>query len=176
MPFDAPFPQQLTDGGLTLCAFTEADWQLEYTLSRVPDVPQWTYYPVDMDEAAARQRVERAIQRHEQRIAARYAVVYDGATLGAAGMGLAGMPEPEVFYVLLPEGRGRGLATWSTRLLSNWLFDQGCHRVALETIAGNVSSERVAGRAGFVHESTHRGDQHGVPVELKRWLRLRASG
>jgi RimJ/RimL family protein N-acetyltransferase len=78
-----------------------------------------------------------------------------------------------VFYVLLPEGRGRGLATQAARLLSDWLLGNGSDRVALETIVGNVPSERVAQRAGFVHESAHAGDQRGGAVELNRWIRYR---
>lgn len=173
MPFDAPFPRQLSNGGLTLRALADDDWELEYALSRVADVPEWTFYPVDMDEATARRRIERTVQRHEQRIATRYAVMYDGVALGTAGMGLAGGDEPEVFYVLLTEGRGRGLATQAARLLSDWLFEHGCESVALETISGNTASERVAERAGFVHESTNAGDQRGEPVQLKRWIRRR---
>ncbi|GAB3246771.1 GNAT family N-acetyltransferase [Arthrobacter pigmenti] len=173
MPFDIPFPDQLAGQSLTLRALSEDDWELEYALSRVPDVPQWTYYPVDMDEAMARRRIDRAMQRFEQRIAARYAVVHDGVTLGTAGMGLAGGAEPEVFYVLLPEGRGRGLATQAARLLSDWLLWNVSDRAALETIVGNVPSERVAQRTGFVHESTHAGDQRGEAVQLKRWIRSR---
>ncbi|HET7415120.1 MAG TPA: GNAT family protein [Arthrobacter sp.] len=173
MPFDIPFPDQLTGQSLTLRALTEDDWKLEQALSHVPDVPQWTYYPVEMDEATARRRVERTMQRHEQRIAARYAMVHDGVMLGAAGMGLAGGAEPEVFYVLLPEGRGRGLATQAALLLSGWLLENGAGRVGLETIVGNAPSERVAQRAGFVHESSHTGDQRGEPVQLKRWIRSR---
>lgn len=174
MPFDAPFPRQLAGEGLTLRALSDGDWELEYALSRVPDVPQWTYYPVDMDEATARRRIERAMQRFEQRIAARYAVMHDGVTLGTAGMGMAGGDEPGVFYVLFPEGRGHGLATQAARLLSDWLLGNGFDRVALDTIVGNVPSERVARRAGFVHESTHSGDQRGEAVQLKRWIRSRS--
>ncbi len=175
MSFDVEFPQQLTGPGVTLRALAASDWELEYALSRVSDVPQWTYYPVDMDEETARHRVERTKHRHEQRIAARYAVMHDGVTLGTAGMGLAGGDEPEVFYVLLREGRGRGLATGAARLLSDWMLDHGCQRVALETIVGNIPSERVAQGAGFVHESTHAGDQRGEPVQLKRWIRHRSA-
>lgn len=173
MPFDTPFPRQLSNGGLTLRALADDDWELEYALSRVPDVPQWTYYPVDMDESMARRRIERTVQRHGQRLTARYAVIVDGVALGTAGMGLPGESAPEIFYVLLPDGRGRGLATQAARSLSDWLFEQDCESVALETISGNTASERVAERAGFVHESSHSGDQRGEPVQLKRWIRRR---
>jgi hypothetical protein len=59
------------------------------------------------------------------------------------------------FYWLLPEGRGRGLATHAVRLLVNWGFDEsGVHRVALYTKEGNIASERVAERCGFRYTGT----------------------
>ncbi|GAB3517291.1 GNAT family N-acetyltransferase [Arthrobacter monumenti] len=176
MPFDVPLPLELKSGALTLRALSEEDWTLEYVLSRIPDVPRWTYYPAEMDEAAARRRISRTQQRHEQRIAARYALILDGGTLGTAGMGLSDGPEPEIFYVLLPEARSRGVATLAARVLSDWLLNYGFDKVALETVSGNTPSERVAERAGFVHVSSHQGEHRGRTVQLKRWIRSRPGG
>lgn len=176
MPFDVPLPLELHTGALTLRALSEDDWTLEYILSRIPDVPQWTYYPAEMDEAAARRRIRRTRERHEQRIAARYVVILDGGTLGTAGMGVSDSQEPEIFYVLLPEARGRGVATLAARVLSDWLFSHGFDKVALETVSGNTPSERVAERAGFIHVSTHQGEHRGRTVQLKRWIRSRPDG
>ncbi|HET8795587.1 MAG TPA: GNAT family N-acetyltransferase [Arthrobacter sp.] len=176
MPFDVPLPLELKRGALTLRALSEDDWTLEYVLSRIPDVPQWTYYPTEMDEAAARRRILRTQERHEQRVAARYAVILDGGRLGTAGMGLSDSPEPEIFYVLLPEARGRGVATLAAHVLCDWLFSHGFDKVALETVSGNIPSEQVAERAGFVHVSSHQGEHRGRTVQLKRWVRSRPDG
>ncbi|WP_026534239.1 GNAT family N-acetyltransferase [Arthrobacter sp. H14] len=176
MPFDVPLPLELHTGALTLRALSEDDWTLEYILSRIPDVPQWTYYPAEMDEAAARRRIRRTRERQEQRIAARYVVILDGETLGTVGMGLSDNPEPEIFYVLLPEARGRGVATRAAQVLCDWLFSHGFDQVALETVSGNTPSERVAERAGFIHVSTHQGEHRGRTVQLKRWIRSRPDG
>ncbi|GAA1122718.1 hypothetical protein GCM10009582_19700 [Arthrobacter flavus] len=79
--------------------------------------------------------------------------------------------EPEVFYALKSAGRGRGAATGSVRLLTNWLFDHGFSAVALETVAGNTASEKVAERAGFRPADSYLGSQGGEPVQVNRWLR-----
>ena len=39
----------------------EDDWELDYTLSRVSDVPRWTYYPADIGVDEARARVARSL-------------------------------------------------------------------------------------------------------------------
>jgi len=77
---------------------------------------------------------------------------------------------PEVFYALLPEARGRGAATSAVRALCHWLGSLGHGEVALETIEGNIASERVAVRAGFLPSGRRPDLHHGEPVVLNRWL------
>lgn len=62
-----------------------------------------------------------------------------------------------VGYWVLPEARGRGVATRALRLVVDWAFGLGLHRIALDHAIGNVASCRVAERAGFAHEGTLRG-------------------
>lgn len=171
MAFRVPLPRELHREGVLLRALDDEDWRLEYDLSRVPDVPQWTYYPPNLDEVSARRRVTRTRERHEQGLAGRYAIVIDGTAVGTAGMAWIEGASPEVFYVLKPAGRGRGVATTSVRLLAEWLIAQGHLTVALETIAGNVASENVAQRAGFRCAEAYPGSQRGAPVQLNRWVR-----
>ncbi|WP_294563163.1 GNAT family N-acetyltransferase [uncultured Arthrobacter sp.] len=171
MAFPVPLPSELRDESVSLRALTDEDWRLEYELSRVPDVPAWTYYPADMDEDYARRRIARTKERHRERLAGRYAVLLDGSPVGTAGMAEVEGAEPELFYVLSPAVRGRGAATGSVRLLSQWLSSQGFSAVALETMAGNTASERVAERAGFQITGSHPGTHHGQAVQLNRWLR-----
>jgi RimJ/RimL family protein N-acetyltransferase len=55
-----------------------------------------------------------------------------------------------VGYWLLPEARGRGLATRSVRLVCDWGFrDVGLRELRLLTEPENLASQRVAERAGF---------------------------
>ena len=171
MAFPIPFPQELRSEHLLLRCLTEEDWQLEYDLSRVSDVPQWTYYPLNLEEQAARSRIVRTQERHRSQLAARYAIVIDGSAVGTVGMGWCDGGEPEVFYALKPVARGRGTATESVQLVATWLFDNGFPTVALETVSGNTASERVAERAGFRQTASYRGSQGGVSVQVNRWLR-----
>lgn len=171
MVFPVALPEELGHGRVSLRALQDEDWQVEYDLSRIPDVQQWTYYPPDLDEASARRRIGRTRERHQQRVAGRYAVVVDGAVVGTAGMALVEGPEPQVFYVLKPSGRGYGVATEAVHLLTDWLFAQGFPSVALDTLSGNTASERVAGRTGFRSTGSSFGTQRGQSVQLNHWRR-----
>lgn len=63
----------------------------------------------------------------------------------------------EVGYWLVPEARGRGLATEAVAAVSRWaLLDQGFQRVELKAAVGNTPSRRVAEKAGFTYEGTER--------------------
>lgn len=62
-----------------------------------------------------------------------------------------------VGYWLLPEARGKGLATRAVRLVSRWaLRDLGLARLGLLTEPSNVDSQRLAERAGFQREGVLR--------------------
>jgi RimJ/RimL family protein N-acetyltransferase len=65
----------------------------------------------------------------------------------------AGAKDPSFGYIgyfLLPEARGRGLATRAVRLISRWAIDDlGFVRLRRLTEPANERSQRVALRAGF---------------------------
>ena len=62
-----------------------------------------------------------------------------------------------VGYWLLPEARGKGLATRAVRLISRWaLRDLRLARLGLLTEPSNDRSQRVAERAGFHREGLLR--------------------
>jgi RimJ/RimL family protein N-acetyltransferase len=70
--------------------------------------------------------------------------------LSAAGRGSVG-------YWLLPEARGKGLATRAVRLVATWaLRDLGLARLALMTEPSNDASQCVAERSGFRREGVLR--------------------
>jgi RimJ/RimL family protein N-acetyltransferase len=63
----------------------------------------------------------------------------------------------EIGYVVGPAARGRGVATQTLRLLTDWGFSQlGLERIELWIDTDNSGSERVAARAGYVHEGVLR--------------------
>jgi RimJ/RimL family protein N-acetyltransferase len=63
----------------------------------------------------------------------------------------------EVSYWVLPDGRGRGVATRACRTATRWAHSIGLHRVELQHSTINDASQRVALAAGFVREGVRRG-------------------
>ena len=62
-----------------------------------------------------------------------------------------------VRYWLLPEGRGRGLATRAVKLVAGWAFsDLGVGRLAVFIEPENVASVAVVERCGFLREGLLR--------------------
>ena len=80
----------------------------------------------------------------------------------------------EIGYAMAPEARGRGYASEATRAAACWLLvDQGLNRVELFAATGNLASQRVAEKAGFVREGvarnsgfTHHGQHDMVMFSL----------
>jgi RimJ/RimL family protein N-acetyltransferase len=63
----------------------------------------------------------------------------------------------EIGYVVDPAARGRGVATRTLQLLTDWGFSQlGMKRIELWIDTTNSGSERVAGRAGYALEGVLR--------------------
>lgn len=63
-----------------------------------------------------------------------------------------------VGYWVLPEARGRKVATRALRLVTRWAFtDHGLHRLELGHAVGHTASCRIAERCGFPYEGTLRG-------------------
>jgi RimJ/RimL family protein N-acetyltransferase len=81
----------------------------------------------------------------------------DGPCLGHVFVNMAAADRGTVGYWLLPEGRGKGLATRAVRLVSSWAFSElGLARVGLLTEPSNLASQRVAERSGFRREGVLR--------------------
>jgi RimJ/RimL family protein N-acetyltransferase len=64
--------------------------------------------------------------------------------------------EVELGYIVVPEARGRGVATEMLRELTRWAFEQGALRATLVIGVDNPASERVAERCGYVREGVMR--------------------
>jgi RimJ/RimL family protein N-acetyltransferase len=79
-------------------------------------------------------------------------------------------------YWLLPQARGRGLATRAVRLLSDWAFaDLELTRLRLLTEPENERSQRVAERCGFARQGLRLayGEIDGRVVDLVEFVRER---
>jgi RimJ/RimL family protein N-acetyltransferase len=80
----------------------------------------------------------------------------------------------EVGYWLFAAARGRGVATRVVRALVEHAFANGIYRVDAHVRVGNVASERVLERVGFVHEGVKRRYLHygGGRADAKSFARL----
>ena len=107
-------------------------------------------------------------------------MAFEVPTGAFVGMGLVPVldrstAEAELGYSVVPEARGRGVATAILRALTRWAFDEaGIRRAALVIDLDNPASARVAERAGYVREgvmrSVHQKGERRVDAGL--WSRL----
>jgi RimJ/RimL family protein N-acetyltransferase len=81
----------------------------------------------------------------------------------------------EIGYVVGPAARGRGVATRTLRLLTDWGFTGlGLERIELWIDVSNAGSERVAQRVGYVHEGVLRSCwfKEDIRRDFGIWSRL----
>lgn len=105
----------------------------------------------------------------------------DDRLLGAVGLSDVTTRSAEVGYWVHPDARGRGVATAATRLaVRHALMPEdvgglGLERVALRAAEGNVTSQRVAQRAGFTLVGRDRAAERlrdGTARDFLRYDRL----
>ena len=157
--------------GARLRALRADDWPLDQALSQAPDVPRWTYFPADISEEVARERVSRSLALRADGRGGRFVVELAGAGVGAVGL-VERVDGPYVHYAFLPAGRGRGLATLAVRAVARWALVHGAHDVRAHTMLGNVASERVLERASFERSGV---DVDPLGVTVGRWTRTRVT-
>jgi RimJ/RimL family protein N-acetyltransferase len=87
-----------------------------------------------------------------------YLLIHESVVIGLAGF--KGPPldgAVEVFYELVPEARGRGLATEAVQALCDWAQANGATRVIAKIEPDNIFSRRVLERCGF--QRTEQADE-----------------
>lgn len=107
-----------------------------------------------------------------------FAIELDGIAVGELGMSSV---EPRhrtarISYWLIPQARGRGLATRALASVAAWAFaDLDLYRLALGHRVNNPVSGAVARRAGFVEEGIERArlEYDGVRHDVRTHARLR---
>ncbi|WP_395574057.1 GNAT family N-acetyltransferase [Streptomyces sp. BK79] len=128
-----------------------------------PDFQRWnTPLKLWSDLAGARESLRaRAREAREGRSASfRITDGDSGTTLGHLGVNEISLPLKlaRVGYWVLPEARGRGVATRALLLASRWAFTElGLHRLELGHADGHTASCRIAERCGYAYEGTLRG-------------------
>ncbi len=76
----------------------------------------------------------------------------------------------EVGYYVLPDARGRGLATRMLASFLHWLREHGVETVVLTIAPDNLASLAIARRAGFVRVGEAWAEEDGLELVLERIL------
>ena len=127
------------------------------------DIVRWLdAIPQPYREAEANAWIEHSSAAWREGTSAPFAVTEaaSGELAGSVGFGWVGDRDErvgEVGYWMRKDLRGRGLTTRAVGLLSRWaLRELDCDRLQLRADEQNVSSQRVAEKAGFTREGVLR--------------------
>ena len=179
--------EPLTDGVVTLRRFTLDDVEAVTRACQDPEIPRWTAgipEPYEAHHAQEWIALHDGFWDHEGRAAfafcdARSAELFGSMTLAevdfTARSAVAG-------YWAAHWARNRGATTRALTLACRWGFDVlGLKVVNLMTLPGNIASEKVAQKAGFVQfgmvqdYKPPRALDPEARHEVKQWV-LRGSG
>ncbi|MBQ1074664.1 GNAT family N-acetyltransferase [Micromonospora sp. C31] len=170
-PAHRPLPDlpegRLTDGVVTLRRLGPDDVDLMFRLHSLPEVVANQAPPVPPARASIERRCLLAESAWLTGAIARL-LILDAVTGEPAGSCGLSISDPEagegsVGYALLPERRGRGLATAAVRLLAGWAFGPaGLARLVAGTVPDNTASHGVLERVGFRREGLLRGRLPGL--------------
>lgn len=181
-----PFPEldaPLSDGTVSLRRFTFDDVANVTRALQDPEIVRWTAsVPTPYTESNASGWIEGQSQLWNSGNTASFAIVDapTGVLLGSIAVIVPPDADGRVamgYWVAL-WGRGRGVATRSLLLASKWAIDAlDPPELFLETLEGNVASERAAERAGYVFagyksEDFTRPASRGTPetLRVKEWV------
>ena len=142
----------LEDDAIVLRAYTEDDVPALVAALNDREISRWTRVPFPYTEEDAREFL-----RSTSETAFAVTNKRTGELLGGIGLRLPAEGIGEVGYWVRREARGRGVATRALLVLSRWaLEEQGLARLQLTAEPGNVASQRVAEKAGYVREGLLR--------------------
>ena len=125
---------------------------------------RWTSVPGNYGDSDARAYL---LRRHDAILAgtaAPFAIVTSEELIGSISLVRIAWEHrrAEVGYFLARHARGRGHATRAVTLICDWAFRAlGVERIDLFAATENVTSQRVADRAGFEREAVLRAFMRG---------------
>lgn len=147
-------------GRLELRPFSEADAPVLVAAFSIPDIRFYHFRSLNHDEAL--QWVDDALGSWATEKAATWAIsdLSKGEVVGRVTLYLSlAHGYGEVSYWVLPDARGRGVATRACVAATAWGHELGLHRIELQHSLDNDGSRAVAQRAQFVEEGVKRQAQ-----------------
>lgn len=167
-------PHTIEAGWLRLRPFAPADIPWVYEVSLDPALQQFVDLPSPYrieDAAFFVEQVAIAGWDSEQRCEFVVEDTSTGTPLGRVGLGLRSKGTAEIGYWVDPRARERGVATEAVRAACRWAFTT----LDLELIewrceVGNVTSRRVAEKAGFLIEATLRKRAFHRGTRVDAWV------
>ena len=174
----------LSDGVVSLRHFTLEDVADVTRALQDPEIVRWTAFslPTPYAESDAKRWIERHSELWRSGTTAQFAIVssIDGKFLGNIYVIIAPymLGRAALGYWVAKESRARGVATRALLIASQWAIDViDPSALFLETLEGNVASERVVENAGYVF-TNYRSDGYvrpasrGTPetLRVKEWV------
>jgi RimJ/RimL family protein N-acetyltransferase len=181
-----PFPHldtQLSDGIVSLRRFTLDDVPEVTRACQDSEIVHWTAsIPIPYTGSDAEGWIERHSEQWDSGFTASFAIVdsNDGAFMGSIDVIVPpdALGRVALGYWVVKDDRMRGVATRALLIASTWAFDVlDPPGLVLETLEGNIASERVAEKAGYVF-SAYRSENYTRPVSrgtpetlrVKEWV------
>jgi RimJ/RimL family protein N-acetyltransferase len=157
----------LVDGPTALRPWSDDDIEAIVRACQDPEIARWTRVPEHYGEVDAQAYLLERGASLRAGATAPFAIVASddlGHLLGSVSILRLAWEHlrGEVGYWLAADARGGGHATRAVKLACQWAFASlGLERIDLLAAAGNLSSQRVAERAGFTREALLRAQSRG---------------
>jgi RimJ/RimL family protein N-acetyltransferase len=152
-------PPELDTDEILLRPWSEDDLDELVAALQDPEIPRWTRIPEPYTSDEGRAFLEHSERSWVDGTGASFAIVdrATGRLLGSIGVRFHEETAASVGYWVSRDARGRGIATIALELIARWVLrDLLLERLELVTAPENVSSQRVAEKAGFQREGLLR--------------------
>ncbi|WCN82460.1 GNAT family N-acetyltransferase [Micromonospora sp. LH3U1] len=168
-------PVEITEDGVLLRPWRDADADAVHKACQDPDIQRWTTVPRPyLPEHALGFVTEMSRKAWAEGTGAPFAVCdpATGELLGSCGLiSIDRAGTGEIGYWTAPWARGRGVMVRASRAVARWSFDTlGLRRLIWQAEVGNHASRLVALRAGFRIDGRLRLADPALPSGADGWI------